>query len=290
MSEGSYNATLQQSCFDWPMQVYIFSRNCEDRTHSFPDVATAISAAAAPEALPLVVDAELAAVDRTDGNRLRAFQELASRPRGSAAAAAGDVAGSSAGRSAAAVALTVNPAASAGQKASSAHQLRQQKQQKIGLTQAAYTGDMQLPQQQHDHQQQQQQQSHESGIDICIFVFDALCIGGVDLMGRSLRERRAALVAALPGAAPGVVQLAEGVEVQVDPAAVAAEGLSTAAEGVTAPAEAVEQPPAAGVCVVEGAEQSVTDCFFKALAAGTEGLMLKLLDGPGEEQQQPVNV
>ena len=122
--------------------VRIFSRNCEDRTPSFPDVADIVRAAAAGErplhsgavtgslalhvrhcmqqspamkpgttlglptllllgrscqraavilltcrccaggATTAVLDAELVAVDRADGNRFRAFQELSTRARG----------------------------------------------------------------------------------------------------------------------------------------------------------------------------------------------------------------
>lgn len=66
-------------------QVRIFSRNCEDHTSAFPDVVAAVrGAAAAQRVTSVVLDAELVAVDPSTG-RLRAFQELATRKRGSVA-------------------------------------------------------------------------------------------------------------------------------------------------------------------------------------------------------------
>ena len=66
----------------------VFSRNCEDRASSFPDVIAALKAAMADDTTELIVDAELVAVDRSNGNRPRPFQELASRSRGETTAAA----------------------------------------------------------------------------------------------------------------------------------------------------------------------------------------------------------
>lgn len=85
-------------------QVWVFSRNCEDRTAAFPDVVQQVRDAAAGGAASLILDAEVVAVDRgaqraqqaasppageapedaapgAGGVRLRSFQELASRPR-----------------------------------------------------------------------------------------------------------------------------------------------------------------------------------------------------------------
>jgi hypothetical protein len=140
-------------------------------------------------------------------------------------------------------------------------------------------------------------------VDICVFAFDALCVGGRDLMGLSLRERRAALAAALPGLAPGIVQMAEGIEVTLplplqsvtamqQAAATAvdeAAALGAAGEGGEAAAAAAAAAGAAG-SVIEAAaagspaEEYVTEFFFAALAAGSEGLMMKLLDGPGGQR------
>jgi hypothetical protein len=133
-----------------------------------------------------------------------------------------------------------------------------------------------------------------------VFAFDALCIGGRDLMGLSLRERRAALAAALPGLAPGIVQMAEGVEVMlplplqgvpaiqqaaaaVDEAAAAGDVAPTgAADQGGEAAAAGAQPAFEAAAAGSAAEEAVTEFFFAALAAGSEGLMMKLLDGPGE--------
>jgi ATP-dependent DNA ligase len=272
-----------------PLQVAVFSRNCEDRTASFSAEAHAVLAAADPAALPLVIDAELVAVDRANGNRVRAFQELATRPRGSAAAAAG---GGSA----------VSPSTKQ-QPGKQQQQRKQQQQLSFGAAaapskQASSAAELSaeeavlLPSQ---PQQQQQQASSSGAVDICVFAFDALCIGGRDLMGLSLRERRAALAAALPGITPGVVQMAEGVEIQlqlplqgvvVTQQAAAAEGEADAAEQAAAAAAAAAVVAAgsgvgAAAAGSRSAEESATEFFFSALAAGSEGLMMKLLDGPG---------
>lgn len=316
-------------------QVYIFSRNCEDRTASFPDVVQAMLAAADPAQLPLVVDAELVAVDRANGNRVRAFQELATRPRPSAAAASGDHTGSAAAAAALAGAGPPPPAAAAAGtkrgKGSSAGP--QRKQQKLSYspakqaasedaseqlqTLAAADGGALQPQQAGGQQQIQQQ---AGGVDVCVFAFDALCVAGRDLMGLSLRQRRQALVGALRSITPGEVQMAEGVEVQL-PLAAACGGTtavaghqageaSAAAAATTGPVVAgpaaagaapagragagdpPASPPAGGTAhtgagAVEGmssAEDAATELFFSALAAGSEGLMMKLLDGPGRRE------
>lgn len=75
-------------------QVHIFSRNCENKTPMFPDVATNIRAACSRspvdpghQSLPsvpgvyrsFIVDSELVAVDREQGGKLRAFQDLSTR-------------------------------------------------------------------------------------------------------------------------------------------------------------------------------------------------------------------
>ncbi|KFM27440.1 DNA ligase 1 [Auxenochlorella protothecoides] len=69
-------------------EVKVFSRNCEDRSSAFPDVGELMKEAVDVDALPLILDAEVVAVDRADGNRLRAFQELATRARVDVSAAA----------------------------------------------------------------------------------------------------------------------------------------------------------------------------------------------------------
>lgn len=64
----------------------IFSRNCEDRTAAFPDVVSLIKCAAAGgNTRSLVLDAELVPVDidpSTGSTRFKSFQELSTRARG----------------------------------------------------------------------------------------------------------------------------------------------------------------------------------------------------------------
>ncbi|KAL4435464.1 hypothetical protein ABPG77_006226 [Micractinium sp. CCAP 211/92] len=67
---------------DAEQRVRIFSRNCEEKTKEYPDVAAQTLAAAAGGATSAIVDAEVVAVERSEGGvRLRAFQELATRKR-----------------------------------------------------------------------------------------------------------------------------------------------------------------------------------------------------------------
>lgn len=329
------------------LQVRIFSRNCDEHTSAFPDVVAAVLAAVDPQQLPVVLDAELVAVDRADGNRLRAFQELATRRRGSSApsttgaagaasagAAAAGAAGSrkatggSGGGSAAGRGAKRSAAAALGStEGSSGGRRKVQLQQKLQLAAAAPSSSS-LPQSSTatdgaatgtagdldaaaTHEQQEQEGStglvgaagkvgQTGQVDVCVFVFDALCVAGRDLMAHSLRHRRAAAAAALTHLTPGVVQLAQGIEVQVlrDRAATTGGG---AAAGMTGPeagpellaaaaakAAAVDSSSLDAAAAAESsgswaaAEQQLTEFLFTSLEAGSEGLMLKLLDGPGE--------
>ncbi|BBN03501.1 DNA ligase 1 [Marchantia polymorpha subsp. ruderalis] len=61
----------------------IFSRNCEDTTGRFPDVADICRAAAREDLTSFIIDAEVVAVDREHDNKLMAFQHLSTRERGS---------------------------------------------------------------------------------------------------------------------------------------------------------------------------------------------------------------
>jgi DNA ligase-1 len=61
-------------------RVAIYSRNSEDNTSKFPDVAAAVLAGLAPGVTSLVLDAEVVAIDRAAG-KLLPFQVLASRKR-----------------------------------------------------------------------------------------------------------------------------------------------------------------------------------------------------------------
>jgi ATP dependent DNA ligase domain len=291
-------------------QVRIFSRNCEDNSAAFPDVAAAVLAAADPSALPLILDCELVAVDRAQGNRLRAFQELATRARsagaalqeGKPASSASTAAVAAAGASAAtvgglrqrtleschptfhdAIVQGISITAVAPPDSSAAADIRQQPD--IGAVRPAASQE----QQQQQQKQKQPSGQHPQQVDVCVFAFDALSVGGVDLMARSLRERRTALHAALPRLTPGVVQLAQGVEVQLQLPhhTVGNHGNLGDVKGTAEPAVG---PPTvatahAGSTAVATSEDQVMEYFTTALAAGSEGLMLKLLDGPGDTAQ-----
>lgn len=86
LAEYKYDGTRAQIHLLPDSTVKVFSRNCEDKTASMPDVVAAIQAAAKGGSTSLVLDAELVAVDRADNNRLKAFQELSTRARGEIAA------------------------------------------------------------------------------------------------------------------------------------------------------------------------------------------------------------
>lgn len=62
--------------------IRIFSRNLEDSTSRFPDVIEIILSSVKSTTNNFVLDAEVVAIDRPNGNRIMAFQHLASRERG----------------------------------------------------------------------------------------------------------------------------------------------------------------------------------------------------------------
>ncbi|KFK41071.1 hypothetical protein AALP_AA2G081800 [Arabis alpina] len=63
--------------------VRIFSRNGDETTSRFPDLVDVIKQFACPAAQTFMLDAEVVATDRKNGNRLMSFQELSTRERGS---------------------------------------------------------------------------------------------------------------------------------------------------------------------------------------------------------------
>ncbi|KAJ6402481.1 hypothetical protein OIU84_014557 [Salix udensis] len=63
--------------------VRIYSRNGDETSSRFPDLIKIIEESCKPAAVTLVVDAEVVAVDRKNGCKLKSFQELSSRERGS---------------------------------------------------------------------------------------------------------------------------------------------------------------------------------------------------------------
>ncbi|VVA94247.1 unnamed protein product [Arabis nemorensis] len=63
--------------------VRIFSRNGDETTSRFPDLVNVVKQFACPAAETFMLDAEVVATDRTNGNKLMSFQELSTRERGS---------------------------------------------------------------------------------------------------------------------------------------------------------------------------------------------------------------
>uniref|UniRef100_A0A1J3IAR9 DNA ligase n=1 Tax=Noccaea caerulescens TaxID=107243 RepID=A0A1J3IAR9_NOCCA len=63
--------------------VRVFSRNGDETTSRFPDLVGVIKQFASPAAETFMLDAEVVATDRRNGNKLMSFQELSTRERGS---------------------------------------------------------------------------------------------------------------------------------------------------------------------------------------------------------------
>ncbi|KAL0801119.1 hypothetical protein Bca101_056295 [Brassica carinata] len=63
--------------------IRIFSRNGDETTSRFPDLVDVIKQFASPTAETFMLDAEVVATDRNNGNKLMSFQELSTRERGS---------------------------------------------------------------------------------------------------------------------------------------------------------------------------------------------------------------
>ncbi|XP_039054171.1 DNA ligase 6-like isoform X2 [Hibiscus syriacus] len=61
----------------------VFSRNGDETTLRFPDLVNTIKESAKPAVQTFVLDAEVVAIDRKNGQKLMSFQELSSRERGS---------------------------------------------------------------------------------------------------------------------------------------------------------------------------------------------------------------
>ena len=108
-------------------------------------------------------------------------------------------------------------------------------------------------------------------VRVCVFVFDLLFCNGASAVGATLRDRRAALAAALPGLGrmPGRLEWAASQELCAQPAEEAGE------EGA---AGGAVEGAAAGAEVAEGAEVALRTLLAASVAASCEGLMLKRLD------------
>ena len=196
-------------------KITIFSRNNENRTAAFPDVAAQVINAAAGGARSCILDAEIVAVERGNINadddeieiRLRPFQELARRPRGAVELEA----------------VTV---------------------------------------------------------DVCVFVFDIVERNGESLLWLPLRERRAVLLEALPGMSRGYVQLAQGRELSFEAVEKNSKNdekldkLDGKSDYEDDDAAADDDPHSHSHSLLIDQVQTL---LLEAVAAGTEGLMLKSL-------------
>ncbi|XP_055805079.1 DNA ligase 6-like isoform X1 [Solanum dulcamara] len=63
--------------------VRVFSRNGDETTSRFPDLVNIITETCGSRGATFILDAEVVAIDRQNGSKLMAFQELSSRERGS---------------------------------------------------------------------------------------------------------------------------------------------------------------------------------------------------------------
>ncbi|KAA6428449.1 MAG: DNA ligase [Trebouxia sp. A1-2] len=206
LAEYKYDGTRAQIHLLSDNSVKVFSRNCEDKTASMPDVVAAIQAAAQGGSTSLVLDAELVAIDRADGNRLKAFQELSTRARGQIAAHQASL------HCTAALSEICNAV--------------------LRCTAGVLTPGRDVP--------ALPAASIEVTMHVCVFVFDLLYVDGDSLVHLPLRQRRARLAAALPNLQPGHVQFATSMEFQ--PAAVSA-AAAAAVDGSGPAAAAVGTDP-----------------------------------------------
>ncbi|KAL6007403.1 hypothetical protein ACLOJK_032900 [Asimina triloba] len=63
--------------------IQVFSRNGEETTSRFPGLVNIVEESCKPAALTFILDTEVVAVNRKNGNKLMSFQQLSSRERGS---------------------------------------------------------------------------------------------------------------------------------------------------------------------------------------------------------------
>ncbi|KAJ7530648.1 hypothetical protein O6H91_14G012600 [Diphasiastrum complanatum] len=71
--------------------VRIFSRNCEETTSRLPDVVDIVQMSADKTMSTFIIDTEVVAVNRDNGNKLMSFQHLSTRERGNRSGAPVDV-------------------------------------------------------------------------------------------------------------------------------------------------------------------------------------------------------
>ena len=256
-------------------RVMVFSRNCENKTMSFPDVAQQVIDAAEGGAQSCILDAEVVAVERNNNNNNNNNNNTN----------CSTILNNNNNTITTATAITTV----AGTTTSSGAALRLRPFQDLA---SRPRGPIDLS---------------SLTVDICVFVFDILECDGVSLLGLPLRERRRALLKALPGLKDGYVQLAQGF--LVDTTGGAEKGGRSLIED-THVGDIIEQEvinlvddemnrvltendttttttstAAAAAATAQGEvsqssqlEDNVETWLLEATAAGTEGLMLKSLD------------
>ena len=203
-------------------EVKIFSRNLEDRTGSFPDVVAQILAAADGGARSFVLDAEIVAIHRPSEYEIHVSRH--------------DVADGNESR---AQRETTDPSEGASSDPSS---LRLRSFQELAARPRNVVD------------------ASTISVPVCIFVFDAMEIDGRSLLEEPLMDRRAAVRKALPSMQRGLVQLTEGVILDVDATKEARETIDG------------DDEMRSTIIVSE-----VTKALHASLAIGAEGLMLKSL-------------
>ncbi|GIL67667.1 hypothetical protein Vafri_21003, partial [Volvox africanus] len=277
--EYKYDGVRAQIHMQPDGRVFIFSRNCEDRTDSYPDVCALIRSAAVqprtqssehradratadlkpvrsptPATTSCILDAEVVALewlgheeDLMHGGPLRAMEvemeeDAAREDRPSAG-------GTACGDSSAAGERNASAAASD----TSAAPYRLRAFQELAT------------------RARRQVEEHQVTVQVCVFVFDLLFWNGQPLLRRSLRERRALLPLALPGISPGRVMLATAVEMQP----------LTPLQAQQQQQDAL-QPQAAAVVTSFGRRPSASGESGEDAATAIAGAPVRLWPAPGE--------
>ncbi|GAB4816048.1 hypothetical protein N2152v2_003094 [Parachlorella kessleri] len=261
-------------------QVKVFSRNCEDRSAAYPDVAVHIREAAQGGSTSLVVDAELVAIERDpEGGppRIRAFQELATRARGDVELAAISVA----------VCVFVFDLLYHDGQSLVRQPLKERRRALLQALPHMRPGYVMLAQSEEYHPEASipglatgsdvPREEREAGGEGIVDLMDTeeAALAGHNEVGHAGSQAAAAAVAALDWEL-GRVAPAENLSAASVP--------STPLEA--SPAAALAAGPAEGGAALLAVEARVHEALLWAIAAGTEGLMLKSLAGAYEPSRR----